>query len=35
MMAKYQLGRALSKTETDLIVEFLRTLTGELKGKPL
>jgi cytochrome c peroxidase len=35
MMAKYQLGRALSKTETDLIVEFLRTLTGELNGKPL
>jgi cytochrome c peroxidase len=35
MMGKYQLGRVLSKTETDLIVEFLRTLTGELNGKPL
>jgi cytochrome c peroxidase len=35
MMGKYQLGRELSKSETTLIVEFLRTLTGELNGKPL
>ncbi|MGA2738767.1 MAG: cytochrome-c peroxidase [Bryobacteraceae bacterium] len=35
MMAKYQLGRRLSDPEVGLIVEFLRTLTGELDGKPL
>jgi cytochrome c peroxidase len=35
MMAKYQLGRRLSEQEVELIVEFLRTLTGELNGKPL
>ncbi len=28
MMAHYQLGRPLSKTEATLIVQFLRTLTG-------
>ena len=35
MMAKYQLGRRLTDDEVELIVEFLRTLTGELNGKPL
>jgi cytochrome c peroxidase len=35
MMAKYQLGRHLTDEEVGLIVEFLRTLTGELNGKPL
>jgi cytochrome c peroxidase len=35
IMGKYQLGRELSKEEIDLTVEFLRTLTGELNGKPL
>ncbi len=35
MMAKYQLGRELSNEEVGLIVEFLKTLTGELNGKPL
>jgi len=34
-MAKYQLGRELSNEEVGLIVEFLKTLTGELNGKPL
>lgn len=35
MMAKYQLGRHLTDHEVELIVEFLKTLTGELNGKPL
>ena len=35
MMGKYQLGRNLTGEETELIVEFLKTLTGELHGKPL
>jgi cytochrome c peroxidase len=35
MMGKYQLGRELSEKETGLVVEFLRTLTGELNGKAL
>jgi len=35
MMGKYQLGRKLTSEEIDLIVEFLKTLTGELNGKPL
>jgi len=35
MMAKYQLGRHLTDEEVELIVEFLKTLTGELNGKPL
>lgn len=35
MMAKYQLGRHLTDQEVELIVEFLKTLTGELDGKPL
>ncbi len=35
IMAEYQLGRKLSKTEIELIVKFLRTLEGEYQGKPL
>jgi cytochrome c peroxidase len=35
MMAKYQLGRHLTDQEVELIVEFLKTLTGELNGKRL
>jgi cytochrome c peroxidase len=35
MMAKYQLGRHLTDQEVELIVDFLKTLTGELNGKPL
>ena len=35
VMAKYQLGRPLSKQQTKLIAQFLRTLTGEYQGKPL
>jgi cytochrome c peroxidase len=34
MMAKYQLGRHLTDQEVESIVEFLKTLTGELDGKP-
>ena len=34
-MAKYQLGRPLSNEETDLIVKFLKTLTGEYEGNSL
>ena len=35
MMAKYQLGRHLTDQEVELIVGFLKTLTGELNGQPL
>jgi len=35
MMARYQLGRKLSAGEGELIVEFLKTLTGDLDGRPL
>lgn len=35
IMARYQLGRTLSNEEMDLIVKFLRTLSGEYKGQPL
>jgi cytochrome c peroxidase len=35
MMAKYQLGRHLTDHEVESIVKFLKTLTGELNGKPL
>jgi cytochrome c peroxidase len=35
MMAKYQLGHQLTEPEVGLIVEFLKTLTGELNGHPL
>lgn len=34
-MAKYQLGRQIPARDNALIVEFLRTLTGEYKGRPL
>jgi cytochrome c peroxidase len=34
-MAKYQLGRPLSQEKINLIVKFLKTLTGEYRGKPL
>ncbi|OCR02112.1 cytochrome B6 [Oscillatoriales cyanobacterium USR001] len=35
VMAKYQLGRTLSKEEIALIIKFLKTLTGEYQGKSL
>jgi cytochrome c peroxidase len=35
VMFKYQLGRTASPAEKALIVTFLRSLTGELDGKPL
>ena len=35
IMAKYQLGRRLTDQEIELIVEFLKTLTGELNGRQL
>ncbi len=35
MMAKYQLGRPLSPSESELIVAFLNTLTGALEGTTL
>lgn len=35
VMAKYQLGRALSAGEVKELAAFLRTLTGEYKGRPL
>jgi cytochrome c peroxidase len=34
-MGKVQLGRALPGEQVGLIVEFLRTLTGEFRGAPL
>jgi cytochrome c peroxidase len=34
-MARTQLGRQLSRGEIGLIVQFLHTLTGEWRGKPL
>ncbi|MFM2303750.1 MAG: hypothetical protein RLZZ135_1160, partial [Cyanobacteriota bacterium] len=34
-MTKYQLGRPLAKEKIDLIAQFLRTLNGEYRGKPL
>jgi len=34
-MGKVQLDRTLSQQETDAIVQFLRSLTGEFDGKPL
>lgn len=34
-MAKYQLGIELTQDETDKMVSFLNTLTGEYQGKPL
>ncbi|SEN53628.1 cytochrome-c peroxidase [Pseudomonas sp. NFACC39-1] len=35
VMFQYQLGREPMKNDTELIVEFLKTLTGEWEGKPL
>lgn len=35
VMAKYQLGRALPAQDVNAIASFLRTLTGELDGRPL
>ncbi|NBU98535.1 MAG: cytochrome-c peroxidase [Spirochaetia bacterium] len=35
IMSIYQLGRTLSSEESEKIVKFLKTLTGELKGKRL
>lgn len=35
VMFKYQLGRTPSQEDKDLIVQFLKTLTGEWAGKPL
>ncbi|MFL7964022.1 cytochrome-c peroxidase [Pseudomonas kielensis] len=35
VMFKYQLGREPLKNDTTLIVEFLKSLTGESEGKPL
>lgn len=35
IMSIYQLGRTLTPEETEKIVLFLKTLTGELKGKKL
>jgi cytochrome c peroxidase len=35
MMGKYQLGRPLTDPQVELILAFLKTLTGELNGKPL
>lgn len=34
-MAKYQLGKTLAAADTDAIVKFLQSLTGEYNGKPL
>ena len=35
IMVKYQLGRNLSKEEKTAIIEFLKSLTGEYKGRKL
>jgi cytochrome c peroxidase len=35
IMAKYQLGRNLTGRQIELMVKFLKTLTGEYKGQPL
>ena len=35
IMAKYQLGKELSKEERNAIIEFLKSLTGEYKGEML
>jgi cytochrome c peroxidase len=35
VMIKYQLGRPVPAADKELIVKFLRTLTGEYKGAPL
>ena len=35
LMTKYQLGRTLPTEQIQSIAQFLRTLTGEYRGKPL
>ena len=35
IMARSQLGRELPREEIDLIVRFLRTLTGDYRGQSL
>ena len=35
IMFQYQLGRPAPKGDKELIIKFLRTLTGEFRGKPL
>ena len=35
IMAKNQLGREMDKRDVELIAKFLRTLTGDYRGKPL
>ncbi len=35
VMARYQLGRTLSRSDVELLVKFLNTLTGEYNGQPL
>jgi cytochrome c peroxidase len=35
IMARGQLGRKLNREEIDVIVQFLRTLTGDFQGQPL
>ncbi|EGF30986.1 Cytochrome c551 peroxidase [Oxalobacteraceae bacterium IMCC9480] len=35
VMFKYQLGRVATQQDKDLIVKFLKTLTGEYQGKSL
>ena len=35
VMAKFQLGRSMPTTDRDLIVQFLKTLTGTYQGKSL
>ena len=35
VMTKYQVGRSLPAAERDDIVAFLKTLTGEYRGRPL
>jgi cytochrome c peroxidase len=35
IMVKYQLGRPLEREQIERIAQFLRTLTGEYRGKPL
>jgi cytochrome c peroxidase len=34
-MGRTQLGKFLNASDIDLIVKFLKTLTGEYNGKPL
>jgi cytochrome c peroxidase len=35
IMARYQLGRQLTSSEVELLVAFLKTLTGEYEGRVL